>query len=94
MNINRPIITIERNRNGGSTYSVRHGESNVEYVRIGWAQDEKTTKRLVTGFTKEFDRLAIEIEQGKVKPYFIMKMMADNGFFRTRTPMVTLKNTI
>jgi hypothetical protein len=92
--INRPSVTIEHNNNGGSTYVVRHGESPVEYVRLGWAQDEKSIMKLAKSFTKEFDRLAAEIEEGNVKPYFIMKMMADNGLFRTRTPMAKLKNAI
>ena len=92
--IGRPTVSIEHNLTGGTTYCVRHGASNVEYVRIGWSDDPKRTNRLVKGFKAEFDRLATEIESGEKRPYHLMQMFVQNGMFRTRTPMPKLNKDI
>jgi hypothetical protein len=92
--IGRPTVEIEHNLTGGTTYCVRHGQSNKEYVRLGWSNDLKKTTRLVNGFEAEFERLATEIESGEKPPYHIMRMFTDNGMFRVRTAMPKLKNNI
>ena len=90
--ISRPVVSIEHNSNGGSTYSVTAEHWKVEYVRLGWSQNEKATKLLGKGFGKEFDRQAKDIEEGKVRPHPIMRTFVDNGFFRVRTKMQDTTN--
>jgi len=88
----RPTCTVEHNKSGGTTYMVTAKHWKVEYVRLGWSQDEKATKLLMKGFGKEFNAQANKIESGEVTPYNIMEPMVDNQFFRIRKKMHDTKN--
>ena len=92
--IGRPTVTIEHNTNGGSTYVARHFDSDVEYVRIGWAKDDTTTKKLMAGFKREFDKRAKLIETGKSKPEHIMSTFVAHGWFRKRNFLGEVTNTM
>ena len=91
-NIGRPTVTIEHNNGGGSTYVVRHTDSSVEYVRLGWTNDDKLTEKLIRGFKKEFNKRAVAIENGKSRPEHIMTTMVDHGWFRKRNVLGDITN--
>ena len=80
--IARPQVTITHHVNGNTSYKVEAVHWKTEYHRIGWSNDEKTTKKLADGFVKTFEKLAKDIETGDERPYSIMHMFVQNGKFR------------
>ena len=79
----RPVVSIVSHRDGSSTYSVTAPDWVCDYERFGASDDVKDTRKRAKAFSKEFDRLASEIESGQSRPFGIMRMFVQRSLFNS-----------